>query len=420
MIRTSKMPTPHRMRLPTTALTALITAVLLLAAGCDKKGAPVATAQPPAAVKVITSRAETVPVVDEYVGRIAAFRSVEIRARVEGILEQRHFVEGAEVKRGQLLYTIDATPFKIALADAQADQARSRANLASAQSREARLAPLVKEAAISQQDYDDAVTAVKQTEALLAVSAANIDRAQTNLGYTRVLATENGKIGATLVPEGRLVGKGEATHLTTIDRLDQVYVNFTMADRDALTLKRELQRGTVKTGAGSSQARIFLPDGSAYDRTGQLDFADSQVNPGTGTLTLRVVMQNPRQQLLPGMYVRVVYTSGSRPDTILIPQTAVTKTPTGHIAWVVGQDHKAERRDLVVGAWHGPDWIIDRGLGAGETVVVEGIQRLRQGAPVSASPWTPPPAAAASASARPAAAPASTPAAVATAPAASR
>lgn len=214
---------------PTTTRATRLAATLLLAA-CGQQAAPPAVPAPPAAVQVIASRAEAVPVVDEYEGRIAAYRSVEIRARVEGILEQRHFIEGSEVERGQLHHTIDSTPFKIALADAQADQARSQANLASARSREARLAPLVKEAAISQRDYDDALSAVNQTEALLAVSAANIDRAQPNLGYTGVLATENGKIAATLVPEGRLVGKGEATHLTAIDRLDQVYVNFTMAE----------------------------------------------------------------------------------------------------------------------------------------------------------------------------------------------
>lgn len=380
-------------------LSSLLAALL---AGCGRNEAPPAPPPPPPSVKVVASRMQTVPVVDEYVGRIAAYRSVEIRARVEGILEKRHFVEGSEVRRGQLLYTIDSTPFKIALADAQADLARSQANLASARSREARLAPLVKENAISRQDYDDAVTAVKQTEALLAVSTANVDRAQTNLGYTRVLATENGKIGATLVPEGRLVGKGEATHLTTIDRLDQVYVNFTMADRDAQILQRELQRGTIKGGEGTSLARIFLPDGSEFERTGRLDFTDSQVNPGTGTLTLRAVMANPRQQLLPGMYVRVLYTLASRPNTVLIPQVAVTKTPTGHIAWVVDKDNKVQRRDLVVGAWHGSDWIIDRGLGAGETVVVDGLQRLRPGLTVAPTAWTAPAPAAAS-GARPAA-----------------
>jgi membrane fusion protein (multidrug efflux system) len=365
--------------------------VALLTAGCQKKAPPAPPKPPPAEVRVVASRSETVPVVNEYVGRVAAFRSVEVRARVEGILEQRHFVEGSEVKKGQLLYTIDPTPYRIALNDAMADQARSSANLASARSKEKRLSPLVKENAISQQDYDDAVTAVKQTEAQLAVSAANVERAQTNLGYTKVLATESGKIGAALVPEGRLVGRGESTHLTTVDRLDQVYVNFNVADRDALILKRELSAGRVKAGAGtgSAQARIFLPDGSEFERTGKLDFSESQVNPSTGTITLRVVMPNPNQKLLPGMYVRVVYTSGERPNTIVIPQKAVTKTPTGHVAWVVGPDNKVERRDLVVGEWLKSDWIIDKGLGAGEMVVVEGLQRLQQGAVVKPSPWVP-------------------------------
>ncbi|MCV2355845.1 efflux RND transporter periplasmic adaptor subunit [Paucibacter sp. B2R-40] len=357
--------------------------------GCQKKPAAAPAKAPPAEVRVVASRAETVPVVNEYVGRVAAFRSVEVRARVEGILEQRHFVEGSEVKKGQLLYTIDPTPYRIALNDALADQARSAANLASARSKEKRLAPLVKENAISQQDYEDAVTAVKQTEAQLAVSSANVERAQTNLGYTKVMATESGKIGAALVPEGRLVGRGESTHLTTVDRLDQVYVNFNVADRDALILRRELSSGRVKTGSGSAQARIFLPDGSEFERSGKLDFSESQVSPSTGTITLRVVMPNPNQKLLPGMYVRVVYTSGERPNTILIPQKAVTKTPTGHVAWVVGPENKVERRDLVVGEWLKNDWIIEKGLGAGETVVVEGLQRLQQGAVVRPTPWVP-------------------------------
>ncbi|MCV2348241.1 efflux RND transporter periplasmic adaptor subunit [Paucibacter sp. Y2R2-4] len=385
--RVSKRAMGGRILIP---LLTLLTLVLGLSA-CQKKEAVAPKALPPAPVKVVASRSETVPVNNEYVGRVAAYRSVEVRARVEGILERRHFVEGAEVKKGDLLYTIDPTPYRIALNDAQADQARSAANLASARSKERRLAPLVKENAISQQDYDDAVTAVKQTEALLAVSNANVERAQTNLGYTRVTATESGKIGAALVPEGRLVGRGESTHLTTVDRLDQVYVNFNVADRDALILRRELSAGRVKTGegTGSAQARLFLPDGSEFERSGRLDFSESQVNPSTGTITLRVVMPNPAQKLLPGMYVRVVYTAGARPDTILIPQKAVTKTPTGHIAWVVGPENKVERRDLVVGEWLKSDWIIEKGLGAGEKVVVEGLQRLQQGAVVSPSPWTP-------------------------------
>jgi len=367
---------------------ALLLACALGLAACSKPEPPAPAARPPAEVRVTASRSETVPVIQEHVGRVAAFRSVEVRARVEGILEKRHFTEGTEVRRGQLLYTIDPTPYQTVLNDARAEVARAEANLANARSRESRYAPLVKENAISRQDYDDAVTAVKQNEALLAGARSAIERAQINLGYTRVVANESGRIGATLVPEGRLVGKGEATHLTTIDRLEPVYVNFTMADRDALIFRRAMSTGEIREADGGSQARVFLPDGTQYDRLGKLDFTESQVNPNTGTISLRAVMPNPGQSLLPGMYVRVEFIAAKRPDTVLVPQKAVVKTPTGHVVWLVDKDGKAQRRDLVVGAWLGDDWIVEKGLGAGETVVVEGQQRLRPGAPVKAVPWT--------------------------------
>jgi membrane fusion protein (multidrug efflux system) len=199
-------------RVPAAAL------VALALAACGKSEPPKPAQRPPALVQVQPSRAETVPVIQEHVGRVAAYRSVEVRARVEGILEKRHFTEGTDVKRGQLLYTIDPTPYQTVLNDAKAEVARAEANLANARSREQRYAPLVKENAISRQDYDDAVTAVKQNEALLASARGAVERAEINLGYTRVVANESGRIGATLVPEGRLVGKGEATHLATIDR----------------------------------------------------------------------------------------------------------------------------------------------------------------------------------------------------------
>jgi membrane fusion protein (multidrug efflux system) len=366
-------------------------------AACSKPESPKPAARPPAEVRVITSRTETVPVIQEHVGRVAAYRSVEVRARVEGILEKRHFTEGTEVKRGQLLYTIDPTPYQTVLNDARAEVARAEANLANTRSREQRYAPLVKENAISRQDYDDALTAVKQNEALLASARGAVERAQINLGYTRVVANESGRIGATLVPEGRLVGKGEATHLTTIDRLEPVYVNFTMADRDALVFKRAMSTGEIREADGGSRARVFLPDGTEYDKLGKLDFTDSRVDPNTGTISLRAVMPNPGQSLLPGMYVRVEFISAKRPDTLLVPQQAVIKTPTGHIAWVIDKEGRATRRDLVVGQWLREDWIIERGLGAGETVVVDGYQKLQPGAPVKAVPWTPKPGAAAGA-----------------------
>ena len=362
-------PLPTLPRSSTWGLLLIPTLGLLLGLGaCQKKEAAAPKALPPASVKVVASRSETVPVNNEYVGRVAAYRSVEVRARVEGILERRHFVEGAEVKKGDLLYTIDPTPYRIALNDAQADQARSAANLASARSKERRLAPLVKENAISQQDYDDAVTAVKQTEALLAVSNANVERGSNQPGLypgdghrvrqDRRCAGARGALGGPrrIHPpdHGGPAGPG--------------YVNFNVADRDALILRRELSAGRVKTGegTGSAQARLFLPDGSEFERSGRLDFSESQVNPSTGTITLRVVMPNPAQKLLPGMYVRVVYTAGARPDTILIPQKAVTKTPTGISPGWSALENKVERRDLVVGEWLKSDWIIEKGLGAGE------------------------------------------------------
>ncbi len=397
------------------AVAPLLACALLLAA-CGKPEPPAPAVRPPAELRVSASRSETVPVIQEHVGRVAAFRSVEVRARVEGILEKRHFTEGAEVRRGQLLYTIDPTPYQTVLNDARAEVARAEANLANARSRESRYAPLVKENAISRQDYDDAVTAVKQNEALLASARGAVERAQINLGYTRVVANESGRIGATLVPEGRLVGKGEATHLTTIDRLEPVYVNFTMADRDALIFRRAMSTGEIREADGGSQARVFLPDGTQYDRLGKLDFTDSRVDPNTGTISLRAVMPNPGQSLLPGMFVRVEFISAKRPDTILIPQQAVIKTPTGHIAWVIDKEGRATRRDLVVGQWLRDDWIIERGLGAGETVVVDGYQKLQPGAPVKTVPWTPKPGAAAVAGAVRAVSPGSQAAPSATAP----
>jgi membrane fusion protein, multidrug efflux system len=389
-------------------------------AACSKPEPPKPAARPPAVVRVMPSRSETVPVIQEHVGRVAAFRSVEVRARVEGILERRHFVEGTEVKRGQLLYTIDPTTYQTVLNDARAEVTRAEANLANARSREQRYAPLVKENAISRQDYDDAVTTVKQNEALVASARGAVERAQINLGYTRVVANETGRIGATLVPEGRLVGKGEATHLTTIDRLEPVYVNFTMADRDALVFKRAMSTGEIREADGGSRARVFLPDGTEYDKLGKLDFTDSRVDPNTGTISLRAVMPNPGQSLLPGMFVRVEFISAKRPDTVLVPQQAVIKTPTGHIVWVIDKEGRAMRRDLVVGQWLRDDWIIEKGLGAGEMVVVDGYQKLQPGAPVKAVPWTPTPgsAGAAGAAGAPGAAPAAPPPGAAAPPAA--
>jgi len=378
---------PKTLPVPTPLVAAAI--ALLALAGCN--GEPAAKpAPPPVDVKVVVTRAQSVPVVNEYVGRAAAYRSVEVNARVQGIVEKRVFTEGTDVKKGDLLYVIESDTFQKAVDNAQATLRRAQADLANAIAKEQRLAPLLKEDAISRQDYDDALTAVKQQQAAVDSAQAALSSASIDLGYTRIVANESGRIGQTLVPEGRLVGKDGPTHMATIDKIDRMYVVFTLADRDALILRRAAEAGQITAGADAGNVRVFLPDGRQYTRGGKLDFTDQQVNPDTGTITLRGVLPNPERELLPGMFVRVLLDVGQRPDSILVPQAAVVKTPTGHLAWVVTRDNKAERRDLVMGPWYKDDWVVEKGLGAGETVIVDGVQKVRPGAEVKTSPYTPP------------------------------
>jgi membrane fusion protein (multidrug efflux system) len=363
------------------------TLLSLIATGCGKQDAGPKAAAPPTEVKFAIARSETVPVLREYVGNVSAYRSVQVRARVEGILEKRHFTEGTNVKAGDLLYSIDPATYEATLRDAQASLAQAEANLANAKVREARYAPLAKEDAISKQDYDDAATQLKQAESSVQAARATLDRAKLNLGYTRIYATEAGRIGTSQVPEGALVGKGEPTLLATIEKLDPIYVNFTMPDRDALILQRAFRRGDIKEQQGES-VRFVLPDGSAYQRAGRVDFADAQVNRDTGTINLRAVLPNRDQpHLLPGMFVRVELTAGQRPGTILVPQQAVVKVPTGHVAYVVTVEDKVERRDLVVGEWIEDDWMVEKGLAAGDRVIVEGVQKVQPGMTVKPGPY---------------------------------
>ncbi len=370
-----------------TARLVLSVAAALALTGCDKEQA--APPAPPAPeVRVTEARIQSVPVVREYVGSVEAYRSVQVRARVEGILEKRHFTEGTNVRKGQLLFTIDPLNYEATLRDAQAQLAQAQANLANARAREARYAPLVKEDAISKQDYDDALSQLEQAKAIVNSAKATVDRARLNLGYTKVYATEDGRIGESLVPEGALVGKGEPTLLANIDKLDPIYVGFTIPDRDALILRKAVESGEMKAATGET-ARFLLPDGSEYDKAGRIDFADTRVNPETGTITLRAVLPNSKPPLLPGMFVRVELTAAQRPNAVLIPQQSVVKVPTGHVAFVVGADGKVERRDLVVGEWYRDDWIVEKGIGAGDRVVVEGVQRVQPGMTVKPVPFVP-------------------------------
>lgn len=362
----------------------LVSWVVLALGACGRDNEPVKATLPPPEVIVAPARVATVPVLREYVGNVVAYRSVEVRARVEGILERRVFTEGTDVKRGDLLYVIDAAQYEASLKDAQGALARAEANLTNAQAKEKRLAPLVREEAISRQDYDDAVAAERSALAQVESARANVEQAKLNLGYTKVYATESGRIGTTQVPEGRLVGRGEPTLLATIDRIDPIYVSFTMPDRDAIILRRAFEKGEIRRSQIAGTARFVLPDGSELADVGKIDFTDVQVNKETGTITQRAVLANPNRDLLPGMFVRVELRVGERPNAVLIPQRAVLRVPNGHIAYVVANDAKVERRDLVVGEWVKDEWIVDKGLAAGESVIVDGVQKVQPGVVVNA------------------------------------
>ena len=405
--------------------TRVAAAVLMVVAlvACGKKdaapgaGAPGAGggAPPPPAVGVIVATPGEVGLVTELPGRLEATRVSQVRARAAGILQQRLFREGSDVKAGQPLFRIDPAPLLAASQSAQASLARSEANAVQAKALADRYKPLVEANAVSKQEYANAVASWKAAEADVAAGRAAVQTAKINLGYATVTAPISGRIGRALVTEGALVGQGDATELAVIQQIDTLYVNFTQSANDALRLRRAMAEGKLKR-AGSSEGasvRIVLEDGTEYAQPGRLLFSDLTVDPTTGQVTLRAEVPNPKGELLPGLYVRVRIEQAQADNAISVPQQAVTRTQQGDSLMVVSADGKVSKRDVKITAGQNNRWIVTEGLKAGEQVMVDGFQKLQMmppGSPVKPVPWTPPGAAAAPAPA-PAPAPAGAPAA---------
>jgi membrane fusion protein (multidrug efflux system) len=367
---------------------------LVLLAACDSKPAPGAAkppggGMPPAEVGVVTVTPRAVPLTTELPGRLEASRVAQVRARAAGILQKRLFREGSDVKAGQRLFQIDPAPYQASLASAQATLARAQANLTQAAAQAERFKPLLDADAISKQEYINAVAAHKQAEADVAAAKAALRSAQINLGYADVTAPISGRIGRALVTEGALVGQGEATQLAVIQQINPMYLNFTQSTGDVLRLRRALDSGRLQRADGGDAARVRLrlEDGSEYKLSGKLLFTDLTVDPGTGQVTLRAEVPNPRGLLLPGMYVRVLLDQAQMADAITLPQQAVTRGPTGDTVMVVGADGKVTPRQVKVGSVQDGQWLILDGLKAGEMVMVDGFQKLRGGAPVKPVPW---------------------------------
>jgi len=366
----------------------LIVALLHLSA-CGEQGATAtAPAPPPPEVSVTTIALERVVITTELPGRLEATRVAQVRARVAGVVLKRVFQEGSDVKAGDVLFRIDPAPFEAAFNSAQATLAKAEANLAQANLKVQRYKPLVETTAISQQEFDDATTAQKQTAADVASAKAARDTAKLNLGYATVTAPISGRIGRALVTEGALVGQGEATLLATIQQIDPIYVNLTQSSADVLRLQRATASGKLKTlNGGSPKVELIAADGRVYPHAGKLLFSDISVDESTGAVTLRAEFPNPDRTLLPGMYTRAKLEQAVHDQAITVPQQAVMRSPDGASVLVVGADGKVAAQSIKTDGTHGDKWIVSQGLKAGDRVVVEGLQKAKAGATVKPMPW---------------------------------
>lgn len=358
-------------------------AALLLAA-CGAQPQAQTHEAPPAEVAVQTVRTQPAQLSITLPGRTVAYRAAEVRPQVSGIIQERLFQEGAEVKAGQPLYQIDAAPYKAAYESAEAALKRAEALVAAAENREKRFANLSKLSAVSKQDHDDAVASAKQARADVAAARATRDNAKINLDRTTIVAPIAGRIGRTYVTAGALVTASQAQKLTDINALDPIYVDLTQSSAEILRLKQRLRSGQLETTNGDHLGvSLTLEDGSVYEHKGDLELTEVSVDPSTGSVLLRAVFPNPDNLLLPGMFVRAELIEGELENAILIPQKAVTRNSQGDgVVYVVQNDNNTEQRPIETGRAIGDQWLVTAGLKPGERIVVEGFQRIRPGVPI--------------------------------------
>ncbi|WP_288109187.1 efflux RND transporter periplasmic adaptor subunit [Limnobacter sp.] len=359
---------------------------LLVLSSCGKgESAKAANQASVAKVGVVVVQSKPFEQYSELQGRTSAYLVSEVRPQVSGIVQKRLFVEGGLVKAGQSLYQIDPSTYQAIYASAKAALEKAQANLAAAKVKQARYQDLVKINAVSQQDFDDANAALKQTQADVSAAQAAVDAARINLAYTQVKAPISGRIGRSSVTPGALVQQGQATALATIQQLDPIYVNLTQTTTDLLALKRQLASGKLeKTSKGGAKVKLTLEDGTPYPKDGDLQFSDVTVDPTTGSVTLRAVFPNPDGLLLPGMYVRAALNEGTLKNAILVPQQAIARDSTGSaVALVLNDKNIVEQRRVETEKAVGDQWLIASGLKAGDRLIVRGLQKVKPGQPAA-------------------------------------
>lgn len=348
----------------------------LLGAGCGRGNqAPAGYQMPPPVVDIVTVESRNLPITVELPGRIDAVRIAQVNARVDGIVLRREFQQGANVTNGQVLYQIDPAPYRASLESA-------KANLLQANLLVKRYKPLVGINAVSKQNYDNAVSAAAQAEAAKEIAAIN-------LGYCTVTAPISGRIGPALVTEGALVSQSAATPMALIQQMDPVYFDFTEPSTEVLKLERELKSGELeRVSSGEARITLQLPDGTIYPQDGKLLFQDVSVDPSSGMVTLRAEFPNPDGWLLPGMFAVGKIAQALAPDTILVPQPCVVIEPDGSASVMLvtttgTATNIVSSQSVQIGEAVGTDWVIESGLKAGDRVILNGLQKVRPGMPVS-------------------------------------
>jgi membrane fusion protein (multidrug efflux system) len=361
--------------------------VVLAAVSACAKEAPPAAPRPPE-VLVTAPIQRDVPVYMELVGQAVGFQDVEIRARVEGFLETVAFTEGSLVRKGQLLYKIDPKPLQAILANAKANLATSQARLEKAINDVKRLTPLAAQQAVSQQELDNAMAQRDAAIAQVDAGRAAVEKAEFDLSYTTITAPLDGLIGTTKVKAGNLVGRGESTLLVTISQIDPILFRAGIAEAEYLRVARRVteQQAQGVARAEKTPIQLILADGTVHPHEGFLDAVERNVDTLTGTIALQIKFPNPERLVRPGQFGRVKFVIDHRKDALLVPQRAVQELQNLYNLAVVGADNKVSFRTVKVGPREGTLWVIDEGLKPGERVVVEGLQRLREGAVVAPKP----------------------------------
>lgn len=342
-----------------------------------------AAERPPQAVAVLELKPQTITFTQQLPGRISPYRQSQVRPQVDGIITERLFEEGADVEKGQQLYQIDDARYKAALNSAKADLASARANVKTVEARAKRYEELVKINAVSEQEYDDVKAQYDQATAAIAVAQAAVDVAQVNLDYTKVYAPISGRISRSFVTEGTLVTANQAQNLATITQLDPVYIDMQQSGSEAIHLRSRM------TGKEIVPVHLILDEktGKDYPHEGTLKFSEVTVDETTGSIALRALIPNPDSLLLSGLFVRATLDLG-RDEVLLVPQRATIRTPEGGLTvWVVDEEGKAQPRPIQVEQAYKNNWVVADGLKTGDTVIVEGYQKVAPGAPVSPAPW---------------------------------